>query len=112
LAQTEVRRDELIVDNSFALGWTAKYVGLLVGIDWADEGCKNGSSKITNELLAVDLSAIVLVGVGSKLVWVEGYERDVVSSSGRVFMLLIELEFVCLWKSFISSRAWMSSLFT
>jgi hypothetical protein len=64
-------------------------VALLLGVPCTDEGCEKGNGEITNELLDIDLSAIVFVVVGGKLDRVERHERNELSSNGLVFMLLI-----------------------
>jgi hypothetical protein len=68
----------------------------LLGVPCADKGCEKGNGEITNELLDVNLSAIVFVVVGSELDRVEGHKGDESLLNGSVFMLLIEAELDCL----------------
>jgi hypothetical protein len=71
-------------------------VASLLGVSCADEGCERGNVEITNELLDIDLLAIVVVVVGGELDGVKGHEGGEVSLNSTVFMLLIEVEIDCL----------------
>jgi hypothetical protein len=71
-------------------------VALLLDVPCADEGHEKDNVEITNELIDIDLLAIVFIIVGGELDRVKGPERDEVSLDGSVFMLLIEVEFDCL----------------
>jgi hypothetical protein len=71
-------------------------VASLLGVACADEGREKGNMEISNKLLDVDLSAIVVVVVGGELDGVEGHEGDEVSLNSMAFMLLIEMEIDCL----------------
>jgi hypothetical protein len=62
----------------------------LLVVACADEGREKGNREISNKLLDVDLSAIVVVVVGGELDGVEGHEWDGVLSNSMAFMLLIE----------------------
>jgi hypothetical protein len=71
-------------------------MALLLGVSCTDEGRKKGNVEITNELLDVDLLAIVVVVVSGELNGVEGHEGDEVSLKSTAFILLIEAEIDCL----------------
>jgi hypothetical protein len=74
-------------------------VASLLGVACADEGCEKGNGEISNKLLDIDLSAIVVVVVGGELDRVEGgggHEGNEVSLNSTAFMLLIEVEIDCL----------------
>jgi hypothetical protein len=71
-------------------------VASLLGVPCADKGCEKGNREIMNELLDVDLLAIVFIVVGGKLDRVERHKGNEVLLDGLVFMLLIEMEFDCL----------------
>jgi hypothetical protein len=71
-------------------------VASLLGVSCTDEGCEKGNVEITNELLDIDLSAIVVVVVGGELDGVEGHEGNEVLLNSTAFMLLIEAEIDCL----------------
>jgi hypothetical protein len=71
-------------------------MALLLGIPCTDEGHEKGNIEITNELLDVDLLAIVVVVVSGELDRVKGHEGNEVSSNSMAFMMLIEAEIDCL----------------
>jgi hypothetical protein len=62
-------------------------VASLLGVSCADEGREKGNVEITNELLDVDLLAIVVVVVGGELDRIEGHEGNEVSLESMAFML-------------------------
>jgi hypothetical protein len=71
-------------------------VASLLVVACADEGCEKGNGEISNKLLDIDLSAIVVVVVSGELDGVEGHEGNEVLLDSTAFMLLIEAEIDCL----------------